>query len=418
MRVLYVPFFSNVNLGGCSIFNNMKIAARTLVERHPDVFVHYPLPGPPFEQNGADYLKHPRIETFTVPAIRYQENDTVYVPPVLFDRFNIHHGDVGVDLVLCDKHRLTPWIKLLMNQHLKSPDASVPVVNYAQYPMCDGEVGNHSTPEWELSQTLGIFTAPTMWACNFDLQLCLKVARKWCLPHVVRTIEDNAILDCGVAIDCARIDKHMIEKPRDQILINYGFRLSAAYGIEENFDEVDKMYRAGRKLKLIITTPSASAGRVGGGLLNKLKKLGVPHEAHIACPQDDFFRIASGCHIALRTADGSESSVSFLEHVYMRVACLLPWAKKVEPWMEGYPWTYKNKAEMHGMARYLVDNYWSDEVQSTLDKYRERVLQHKSCDGRADRMYGHFSRIINQSAPTGKMNESVVGITRDTLDRW
>lgn len=398
MRILYIPFFSNMNLAGCSIFNNMKVLLRNLVEMHEDVHVFYPYPdNEAFDVSAISYLEHPRIKLIPVEARKIQSEDNVFLPAAIMDLFNTCDGEYHVDLILSDKQRIAVWIELLLNDQIRAVPSGVPIVNFTQYPVNREGRLEHYGEAFEFAQVLGWYNGWNMWGSRVDYEDCLKAARKYASPRVVRRIMDRSFHDVQTVIACDRISGYSKEKPRDEIRINYASRFGTHYEFEELFEEVDLLYKAGRPVKLVVTSPSLVPGRVGSRVLNELEERKQSFEVHYRCPQEEFYGHASQCHVALWRIKQASAFLTLREQVFMGQAVVIPDGPTYREQLPDYPYMYRDTKEMRVMLRHVVDNYWSEEVQNVVAKYRQYVQDRYDVKGRMDALHAFFAERIRES---------------------
>jgi hypothetical protein len=376
VRILYVPFFSNLSLGGCSIFNNVKVLLRGLVEANEDMFVYYPLPEAPFDSSvGERYLEHPRIKTIPVKAYRTQEDDLVYVPERLVELFNINDGTYPVDLIICDKHRITVWLDLLINNQVRGVTGNIPIVNWTQYPtLAEGRMSGIN-PAFEYAQVMGWYAAHNFWTSRHEYQMGLRAARKYGSGSVVQKIMKQSHFAGTMALDCDRILRHSKPKPTEgPVLCNFGNRYGTHYKFDEIFSEFELLFQAGRDVRLVVTTPSAF------GKASSMSKKGLNHrrmewEEHPRCLQEQFYELASQCHVGLYMIKEAGAMLAPREQVFMKIALVIPDAPIFQEILPGYPWVYRNSKEMRTLLRHLVDHYWSEEVQSELQKQSDKMRE-------------------------------------------
>ena len=405
MRILYVPFHSNVNLGGCSIFNNLKVLLRTLVERHEDIYVYYPLPpSPPFDLSAAEYLNHPRIETFPVSAYPEQGDEAVSAPSELFERFNIISGRDFVDVVICDKPRISLWLRMILNNNLQGYEYATPVVNYVQYPLIRGGRVK-CLPEFEYAQVLGWYSGHNIWCSHHDYELGMRCARKYAKGSMLRRIQEQSHIGVGTVIDHERIDRYAKPKPRGEIRINYASRLGAHYRFKEIFKEIETLYCTGRDVRLVITSPSPALGRGGARELKDLKTKGLPLEIHAPCPQESFYEIGSRCHVSLYLIRETGPSLALREQVYMGQAVIVPRERAYEELLPDWPYMYDTDDEMRVMLRHVVENYWADDIQEALAVQKKRIREEFDAGHRADEL----RRVLQQALDDAAQEESWFG---------
>lgn len=415
MRILYVPFFSNGNLQGCSIFNSQKVLLRAIVENCPDVFLYYLVPEKDVETNSPalQYLVHPRIMQIPVRAFRFQEDDLVYAPEQIYDLFNIDTGEYPVDLVLCDKHRITPWVSLLVNNKITGVNGNIPVVNVSQFGSgLESDYASH-TEEFVYSQVMGWFVGWNMWLAPFQQKLALDVARKFAQPHVVKRIADQSYAGRTSMISSKRLlNRPVDQKSKDEIWFNFPSRLSVqSYNFEPIFEDVEKLYQAGRKVKLIITSPGVAAGGSGREALAGFEKRGMNVEAHFALPQEDFFNLAAKCHVTMQIIGGSGPPLALREQAFMNVACVMPKTAAYVDSFPDYPWQFRTKLERQTMLRYIVDNYWSSDVQKVIQKYHQHLLNNHCVETQWPQVHAFLVQAMSTAVPSTE-----TPIMREVLD--
>lgn len=171
----------------------MKVVFKTLVENHPDVQIFYPYPKDgPFDVSAMEYLDHPRIKRFPVTAHQTQSDDVSFIPTELFEPFKVTSGEYHIDLIICDKSRMTVWLDLMLNDHIRAVGGNVPIVNFNQFPAArEGRTEHYSEP-FEFAQVLGFYDAWNVWTGKQDYELCMRAARKYGQPRVIKQIMDRS----------------------------------------------------------------------------------------------------------------------------------------------------------------------------------------------------------------------------------
>lgn len=417
MRVLYVPFFSSKNLGGCSIFNAMKIVWRGLVEANEDLFVYYMIPSESerFNTDAASYLDHPRILQVPVRGQYLQEDDLVYVPGQVWDLFNVDTGKYPIDLVVTDKPRVSLWVKMLVNNGMRAVNGNIPMINVGQYQSGSIEMGDNAGHSEEMfyAQTLGWFAGWNMWLTASHKRDALRLAAKYARPSVLKRIDERSYDGRMTLVSTERMAPYLgIEKPRDQILVNYGSRLNSSYVFRTLFEDVERLYQAGRRVRLVITSPSASLGKPGAQAVNLLRDHGMDFEVHCPCPQDKFYEIAARCHVTMYIGKNNGPSLSMREQVFLGQAVVAPneeWARDMLP---DYPWLYNSETEKQGILRRIVDRFWEPEVQDVIEKYRQHVDTHHDVRAELPGIMAFLRRVVE----TERKTMSTDGVLRDVFN--
>ena len=183
------------------------------------------------------------------------------------------------------------------------------------------------------------------------------------------------------AFDPDRMDRYHIEKPKGPITICYAQAMSSTFQYKEVLEEMDLLYKAGRDIKLLITTSSES----GEAFPTHYEYV----EQHGTLPQNEFLKKLHEAHVFVVLLKDMEMSSSMLEQMYAGQIGILPnaaWARSMTP--PNYPFLYKDKAEMRTMLRHVVENYWDYEglVEEVREFIREKFNGKNLCSAFAQKL--------------------------------
>lgn len=397
MRILYLPMYSNLNIGGCSVYNSSKVLFRGLVEQNEDLIVYFPYPSnPEFDISALDYIEHPRIIKIPTHAMRHQSDGIFYTPLELIEKFKTTSGEYLCDVIVCDSLRVATWFDVTLNDHMKCSGARVPVVCFPQFVATNVPHFREASDEFEYLQAVGAYSSWTIWPCKTMYKQLMKANRRLFSPSFIKRIADRSEFQ-GTMLDCARIDANLKEKPKNQIRVNYGSRLSTQYELASVLEEIDGLYRSGREVRLVVTTPSVSSGKGAKSLLREIEENELAYEIHYKCPQDRFYQIASACHISLWMVTYGELSFAIREQVRMRVAIVAPKTPIYEEMLPDYPFLYRDKSELRAALRFLADEYWGDYVQEVLSKYRQLMFDEYDVLSGQKKFLGFVRNVVDGS---------------------
>lgn len=416
MRILYVPFFSSKNLGGCSIFNAMKVLLRGIVESDENVFVYYLVPAnDDFDIEAATYIEHPRIKQIPVKAFSTQEIDMVFMPTEVMELFNATSGKYAVDLILTDKQRISLWLKMMVNSGIRSPSGDIPIVTMSQFQTGSVENGENipHSEEFFYSQILGWYAGWNLWQCPQHLKDAIKLSNKYAKPHVVDRIIKRSHKGWVTLVSVDRLRPYLSEeKSKDEIVVHYGSRMGSTYYFHDVFHDIDRLYQAGRPVKLLITSPSVSAGASGGKELKRLSDSRANMEVVIPCKQEEFYRRAAQAHVSLWIAPHSGPSLSIREQAYLGQVIVAPRRGVYELMFPDYPYLYSSVAERQFILRHVVENYWSDEVQEVIAKYRKHIEDNHDIKNEI----ANISQFLRNASDDGDNTGSTENILKDVLE--
>jgi hypothetical protein len=382
LRILYVPVLSSKTLAACGSFNASKVYIRNIVEQNEDVVFYFAYPDREdidvsalSHFDGLDRVIRVPMSVSPIGAVPSGSTDQsfamFYTPLDLIDKFRGPDGKYVVDVLITESSRAAYFTHLVLNDHVKCADQMIPLITFHQFQSIKEAHMAKTSDDFEYAQYLGALSGWNVWGCRTKFEAQMRSALKWFKPSVVDQIRRRTCYDVNTPIDCERIDRFMQEKPKDKCLINFGSRWNSTYFLDEIIEEFDYMYKAGRDVRFVVTSPSRGLGNGGGRLKDDIDKLGFPCDFTIGLGQEDFYKIASQCHIAPFFGKYGELGLSIRERAYMRVAPVVPNAPLFDEMFPTWKYKYDSKQEMRAIIRYLQENYWSKDVQEELDILRE-----------------------------------------------
>ena len=169
------------------------------------------------------------------------------------------------NIFVTERQRSAYFSKLILNDYLRCGSATPPTIVFHQFQgVCENFFAN-VPQDFEWTQILGALSGHNIWGCHTVMEDLFKAARPFFKPSVLNRIRQQSNMEINTVIDCSRVDQYAKPhlKPKDIIKINYGSRLNNTYYPREIFHETDAMYRAGRNLKIVLTSPQSRPGRIG-----------------------------------------------------------------------------------------------------------------------------------------------------------
>lgn len=148
----------------------------------------------------------------------------------------------------------------------------------------------------------------------------------------------------------------------------YGGRLNEAHGADRMIDLYDELYRSGKDIQIILTTPKHDTTFLENEIIRKGRRKGKDSynpTRHIdfypGCKPDEFYAKAAGSHVFLEMARQAGFGGGILEQLYMAKYGLVPVLPKV-PWAlelvpDDYIFLFRNEDEARSMLRYIYENH-------------------------------------------------------------
>lgn len=379
IRILYVPILSSKTLAACGSFNASKVYIRNIVEQNEDVVFYYAYPDrEDIDVSGLSYfdgldrvIRVPMSVSPMGDAMPRGSTDQIfalfYTPTELIEKFRGPDGKYIVDMLITESSRAAYFTHLVLNDHVKCADQMIPLITFHQFQSVKEAHMSKSSDDFEYAQYLGALSGWNIWGCRTKFESQMRSALKWFKPSAINTIRERTCYDVNTPIDCDRIDRFIQEKSTEKCIINFGSRWNSTYFIDEIINEIEYMYKAGRNVEFMVTSPSRGLGAAGAKLKADVEAGGYPCDFRIGLAQDEFYKLASQSHIAPYFGKYGELGLSIRERAYMRVAPVVPNAPLFDEMFPTWKYKYNDKAEMRTIIRYLQDNYWSPEVQEELD---------------------------------------------------
>jgi len=401
LRFLYVPMYSSPhNLATCSTWNYVKVLIKKIVENRK-CYAYVAIPKGTKEYCDG-LLNDSRIELIEMNCSKNQYRDLCTYPSELVDYFNELEGEKYIDFVLTDKALLIPFLKSQLYTFTRNGCSQIPVGWIDQFFMRPTE-HSYMQEHHIRSQIWGFAEADFLIWCSDNVKHeAFGVARKYVSPSVLKGIVEKSY-NWFSAADIQRLDKYKQEKRKDKIVLNYAYATNQAYKYKEVFEILNRVYEGGRDIDILVTTSSKSTI-----IPERFKQSNV--YIYNALSQQEFFdKVSKEAHVFIYMPDYSELSQSVLEQQYLGLVGIFPdkqWAKDTT--YKGYPFLAKSKDELEMYLRYVVDNYWADEIQDVIKKQKEFILERFDATQLALNIYDHASEIIK---PTGKLWE-----TKNTLE--
>ena len=404
MRVLLVPFQSDLQMKRCSVYHWTKVFVRELTAK-PGTHVYWPIPR---GQRPPDEFLNEQVTL--IPIDRMQSSpyyEMVHLDEGLIEKFHSLHGDYVVDVIVSYKPMVTQLLKRRLSPFLKG--MCPPVVIAHPFLLAGSRFGFVDEDFWRMQASgmvgLNVFSNQAHEVRGLD------AIRPFLSPSEMRKVETLGYYFS--AFDPVRMDKYFVEKPREPITICYAQAMSATFQYADVLEEMDLLYKAGRDVRLLITTSSEDG--------YKFPKHYEYVEHHGTLPQNEFLKKLHEAHVFIALIRDMEMCSSMLEQMYAGQIGVLPdvaWARSMTP--PGYPFLYRGKTEMRTMLRHVVENYWDyeDLVQEVREFIREKFDAQKLCSEFATKLDGLSQDWIESSRGVGKgLMEMLAGLETLGVER-
>lgn len=211
-----------------------------------------------------------------------------------------------------------------------------------------------------INRTLSYASCYNVFDTELEMRNALITARKYLSGAMLKRIRDRSyVIPPGVDTDW--IDEHIAYgSPKNgKFTLFFGGRLNDSKRAKQLVEVYDKMYAAGRDIRIILCSPKQddsfkeryieAEGRTEIELYNNL-------------PPIEFYQKAAASHVYLASSKREGFSIGFLEQIYMSKYGLvpilpdLPWTRALLP-IDKYKLVYTNFDEAAAMARWIYDNY-------------------------------------------------------------
>lgn len=404
MRVLLLPFQSDSKMTRCSVYHWIKIFVRELT-RDGDVHVYWPVPE---GQRPPDEFLNEYVTLIPMDKMRSSPYyEMTYVDEELLDLFNSMKGTYVVDVIVNFKPMLTPYIKRRLTSFLKF--MAPPVINVHPF-LIAGSRFAFLHDDFRRMQAAGM-VGKNVYSNEAHEYRGIEAIRPFLSGTEFKKVETLGYYFS--AFDPKRMDRFRVEKPKKPITLCYAQAMNETFKHEEVLEELDLLYKAGRDVKLLITT-SSDQGKVFPEHYEYV-------EQHGTLPQHEFMKKLHEGHVFVALIKDMEMCSSMLEQMYAGQIGILPdkpWARSMTP--DGYPFLYKSTAEMRAMLRKVVENYWDyeDLVEEVREFIVERYDGQKLCTEFRDKLKEERDRFFEEEVRMTKgIVELIESLNRTKIDK-
>ena len=394
MRVLLFPFQSDSKMKRCSTYHWTKVFVRELT-KDAGTHVYWPVPTgqrPPDEFLGDQVTLIPIDPMQSSP---YYE--MMHLDERIIDQFHSMRGEYVVDAIVSFKPLLTPFLRRRLCPYMH--DLAPPVVLIHSFLIPGKRLGvlHEDFRRMQAGGSVGL----NVFANEAHEALAHDAVRPYLSPSEMRRVETLGYYFS--AFDPRRVDACAVEKPHAPITLCYAQAMNSTFQYEEVLEEMDLLYRAGRDVRLLITTSSETS--------TAFPKHYEYVEQHGNLPQDEFLRNLHRGHVFVALIKDMEMCSSMLEQMYAGQIGILPnvaWARAMTP--EGYPFLYDSKESMRVMLRQVVEHYW--EYTDLIEQVREFIRDKYD----AARLSGQFREDLLRLSRDKVMSFRGKGALGDVLD--
>lgn len=413
MRLAIIPMYSSPhNIRTDSVFNGLKVLVRAMVEAREDAFIYITVPedtdAPEAVEEAFD---HPRILAIRVPAKRNQYLDLVTLPDAIVKRFSEVEGDLYVDAVLTSKAAVLPYLNMALHTWGTNGSGGIKLAWLNSFFMRSGDQGFLRNAYFR-DQTLGLASADALfWIGEHIMQEGLSMARDTLSFAELRRLREKSHVSYW-PVKFERLQKYRAERdPNGPRVLNFAYALNNNYNTQDVLEVFDYLFaRGNRNVRVLVTTPSL----VDTPIPEDYKKY---MDIHLGLPQEQFFQKISTAHaFVMMPRQNIELSPSVIEQQYLGLVGVFPDRPftKVHCY-PGYPYIGKNKTEVHGMLRYVLDHYHEPDVQEVIRKQREYIEANFSAEVVATRIYDTLKDVVGVGYPgcEGQLKELLTEAFKD-----
>jgi hypothetical protein len=411
MRLALIPMYSSPhNIETDSVFNGMKVLVREMVEQFPDLFVYITVPDETSNPAAVEEaFKHERILTVPVPAGKNQNLDLVTLPDVLMKRFAEMGGDLYADVILTGKASLIPYLNQALRTWGKGGTGMMKTAWLNQFFMRRQE-HNYLRPEYFRDQVFGLASSDAnLWIGEHILKEGLEQAKDYLSFAEVKRLKEKSHLTYW-PINVARLDQFQAERdPNEPRVVSFAYALAQAYNPEETLEISDYLFaRGNRNIRILVTTPSLIDSRVPERFKQYM-------EIHKGLPQDQFFKKIATAHAFVILRRDMELQPSVIEQQYLGLVGVFQDRAYMDAHVyKGYPFIGKDKREIQGMLRYVLDNYFTPEIQEVIEKQREFIRQRFGVPAVAKNVGTILNGLVTTN-PLGKLGWGVKTMLAETF---
>lgn len=372
MRVAYVPMYSSPhNIQTCSSFNFIRMVAMSIVQNR-DCHLYLCVPDSVSDRAWVEeQLKHPRLTIIYVPAYKNQHREMTWLPGEIIKRFAEMGGDLYIDALLTDKTVAVPYFREALHTWTENGTGGITIAVVDRFFLREVE-HNYQQEGWYRDQAFGHASADLICWTTKNVQTdAMNAAKKWLSFSEIKKMREKSIFSYS-SLDIERMKPFIVERdPNDPVrVVNYAYALSSGYKWQDNLEMFDYLFaRGNRNVKILVTTATLMEGIFPERWSNYM-------EIHQGLPRNEFWKKISTAHAFVHLPQYVQLSQSVLEQQMLGIVGVFPnrpWAYDMT--YPGYPYIGKDKVEMGGMLRHVIDNYFTDEVQDVIKKQREFICE-------------------------------------------
>jgi hypothetical protein len=256
------------------------------------------------------------------------------------------------------------------------------VVNLHQFVLdkkANAFVHEHTLAETTMGMSIADLNAFTL---NSDKVRMKTESRKFLFPSMVKKIEENSLISMG-GVDIERVEKFASDEKYEKFTVNWGFAYTMGYRIDKVFEEIDMLFRSGRDIDVIATSP----GSRGHGTIVDWERFNY-FTFMEKVPQEEFWKVISKCHAFVFMPDATELSYSVLEQQFLGLVGVFIDKDYLEGLLyPGYPFVAKNHEEIALYLRRIYENYEDLYVQEVIDKQRQWVRDNFDIEDRNNQIF-------------------------------
>lgn len=335
--------------------------------------------------------------------------DGVWATRPIYELFNLGKTGLYYDAVHSMRAILAPVLKKLLKAKFPKFAVNVPLFNFSgSVRVSDGarmvayaDYGEEDV----LAETVGWLTDYACFMTEQERKIAMENAMKYLAPSQVLRLERNSIAGLIGGLDCEKLEAKMIDrKPKDELVVFFGGRWVEGHkGFTTALETVDKIYRVGRKIRMICTTPEDESERIA-----ELRKRYPFAEFLDKCDQATFFEKMKEGHVFLCYARFEPFGYAWAEMMYSGMLGVFvagsDTALNLAP--PGYPLVVPNKGDVLQVLDFLskspqecdptvegsLASKWLPKVREHLKGYDKSVQNMKVMDWMEKVTDEHYAR--------------------------
>lgn len=418
MRILYVPLYTTSNIEACSTFHFAKKFFLQLVSQFPDTYVYFPV----FQRYIENpIITHPRIKLIDINSHRkiYKQRDDMSLFPAYLDQFRESDGKYYVDVVVCDK----PMVSAAILDHLKSyttnGSGGILLVNLHQF-IVDSKINTFVHSHSFCSIVMGMAVADlNVFSLESDKNRMKAEERNYLSPAMIRKINDSSLLSLG-GVDVEKVERFLSDERNEKFTVNWGYAYTNGYQVDKVFGEIDMLFRSGRDIEIIATSPGGKGSLIDFERFNYFTFMEK-------VPQEKFWEIISKCHAFVYMAWQGELSYSVLEQQILGLVGVFINKEYIEGMLyPEYPFIAKSHEEIAVYLRQIYENYESEWIQEVIEKQRQWVKDHFNIESRNkvvfEEIQSRYESLIdsyrNKSEPVQQLFQEIFDDGPIDHDTW